>query len=276
MHGIGEFAQIAKVSVRTLRHYDDLALLEPAHVDASSGYRSYASAQLTDLHRILALKDAGLTLSEIRSAQEQPAEAIIDRLHTRLAELERSVEEEQQRVERLRARLNLMTGDHPMSNITDPVHDADVVIKPLDGHHVAVAAETVVDFEADFAPIFARLYPTIFEELGRLGIAPAGSTIAFYNALPDGQLLISAGVPVAADVVEIDSELIELLELPTAERGATLVHRGEMATIDRSYAALDGWIQDAGETAAGYSREIYHACPPDQADWVTELQFVLE
>ena len=40
--------------------------------------------------------------------------------------------------------------------------------------------------------------------------------------------------------------------------------------------ALDQWIADAGETATGYSREIYLDCPPgDQSDWVTELQFVL-
>jgi hypothetical protein len=46
MFGIGQFAQIAKVSVRTLRHYDDLGLLTPAAVDAASGYRYYRADQL--------------------------------------------------------------------------------------------------------------------------------------------------------------------------------------------------------------------------------------
>ena len=80
MHGIGEFAHMAKVSVRTLRHYDDIGLLEPARIEPSSGYRSYESVQLADLHRILALKDAGLSLTEIRVALDEDADTVVTML----------------------------------------------------------------------------------------------------------------------------------------------------------------------------------------------------
>jgi DNA-binding transcriptional MerR regulator len=62
---IGDFGRIARVSVQTLRHYDDLGLLKPVEVDAFTGYRYYAFDQLPRLHRILALKDLGLSLEEI-------------------------------------------------------------------------------------------------------------------------------------------------------------------------------------------------------------------
>ena len=42
VYRIGSVARLAQVSVRTLRHFDDVGLLSPARVDADSGYRWYA------------------------------------------------------------------------------------------------------------------------------------------------------------------------------------------------------------------------------------------
>jgi DNA-binding transcriptional MerR regulator len=42
MFRIGEFAQIAQVSSRQLRFYDQLGLLQPAHTDSQTGYRYYS------------------------------------------------------------------------------------------------------------------------------------------------------------------------------------------------------------------------------------------
>jgi len=279
MHGIGEFAQMAKVSVRTLRHYDDIDLLTPAHTDPMTGYRSYESGQLADLHRILALKDAGLTLVEIRAARSEGEEVVAAMLRDRLEALEASLDAERQRVGRLRARLQLMSGEHPMSEHLAPI-DADIVVKPLDGYRVAAASATAPDFEADFAPIFAELYPTIFQALALSGIEPGQPPVAFYDVLDSGEVLISAGVPVPADAElaagSAGANEVRIEELPSAARGATLIHRGPMTTVDQSFLALDQWITEAGETIVGCSREIYHDCPPgDQSDWVTELQFIL-
>jgi len=63
---IGAFARLAQVSPRMLRHYDEIGLFVPASVDASNGYRGYEIAQLRRLHRLLALRDLGFTLEEIR------------------------------------------------------------------------------------------------------------------------------------------------------------------------------------------------------------------
>ncbi|GII81421.1 hypothetical protein Sru01_64030 [Sphaerisporangium rufum] len=50
MHGelltIGRFARLCRLSVKRLRHYDELGLLAPVHVDAGSGYRYYAAGQV--------------------------------------------------------------------------------------------------------------------------------------------------------------------------------------------------------------------------------------
>jgi DNA-binding transcriptional MerR regulator len=62
MFSIGEFARLGTVSVRTLRHYDEIGLLEPAKVDPETGYRSYSASQLGQLNRIIALKNLGSSL----------------------------------------------------------------------------------------------------------------------------------------------------------------------------------------------------------------------
>jgi DNA-binding transcriptional MerR regulator len=77
MYTIGRFASIGRVSVRMLRHYDEIGLLVPAKVDAQSGYRSYAPGQLVDLADIMRLRGLGLGLADtaavLRAGADDPA-----------------------------------------------------------------------------------------------------------------------------------------------------------------------------------------------------------
>jgi DNA-binding transcriptional MerR regulator len=63
---IGEFADVSGVSAKTLRFYDEIGLLRPASVDSRTRYRYYVSHQLEELAAILALKDLGVILADIR------------------------------------------------------------------------------------------------------------------------------------------------------------------------------------------------------------------
>jgi DNA-binding transcriptional MerR regulator len=63
---IGDFARLARVSVRALRHYEAKGLIRPSHIDTRSRYRYYDLQQLATLERLLLLRDLGLPLSIIR------------------------------------------------------------------------------------------------------------------------------------------------------------------------------------------------------------------
>src|SRR5882762_5814584 len=63
---IGEFAELGGVSAKTLRFYDEIGLLRPASVDARNGYRRYRPQQLEELASILALKNLGVALADVR------------------------------------------------------------------------------------------------------------------------------------------------------------------------------------------------------------------
>ena len=64
---IGAFSKMMQVTVKTLRHYEQMGLLVPAEVDEWTGYRNYRIEQMQRLNTIRYLKEMGFTLDEIRS-----------------------------------------------------------------------------------------------------------------------------------------------------------------------------------------------------------------
>lgn len=61
---IGELAQIAGVTPRTIRYYENLGLLSPNEREGK-GFRYYSQTELAKLQKIDCLKSLGLTLEEI-------------------------------------------------------------------------------------------------------------------------------------------------------------------------------------------------------------------
>jgi len=94
LYRIQEFAALAGVTVKALRHYDRLGLLTPRR--SGSGYRVYADRDLVRLQQILALKRLGFSLGQI--------ETILDRtsgdLPGTLREQRKVIEAERDRLDR--------------------------------------------------------------------------------------------------------------------------------------------------------------------------------
>jgi DNA-binding transcriptional MerR regulator len=97
---IGRFARVTGLTVRALRHYHELGLLEPARIDADTGYRFYALEQADDAELIRRLRQLGLPLGEIRGILAG-ADALDrlrvhrDRLVARIEELNRVIDGEE-------------------------------------------------------------------------------------------------------------------------------------------------------------------------------------
>lgn len=86
---IGEFSKLTQVSVRMLRHYDEIGLLKPAEIDRFTDYRYYKEEQLPAMCRIKALKDMGFSLADIVRIMQLDGNsaALDDFLESRHAEL---------------------------------------------------------------------------------------------------------------------------------------------------------------------------------------------
>ncbi len=72
---IGQFSRMTHLSVKALRHYHDVGILEPAAIDPYSGYRSYEVGQVTSAQVIRRLRDLGMPLDSIRAVLTAPGPA---------------------------------------------------------------------------------------------------------------------------------------------------------------------------------------------------------
>lgn len=79
LYKIGEFAKLANISVKTLRYYDEINLLKPEEVDLFSGYRYYSYRQKEDLELILALKEAGFSLEEVKRNKDNYSDEVMQK-----------------------------------------------------------------------------------------------------------------------------------------------------------------------------------------------------
>jgi DNA-binding transcriptional MerR regulator len=267
MFTIGDFARHGRVSVRMLRHYDATGLLLPAHVDPATGYRYYTAAQLARLNRIIALKDLGFTLQQVREIVDGTVstEELRGMLRLRRAELESTVATAAARMVQIEARLRAIESEGQMP--TD-----DIVIKNVPAVRVAELTATAASFDpADIGPVIQPLYDELFRRLGAAGITPTGPGIAYYEDEPQGtgRIIVHAAVQVAAPCQDGD---VRVLDLPPIAQAATIVHRGPMDALLPTVQTLVRWIGGNGYRSIGHAREVNLECPADRDDWVTELQ----
>lgn len=88
---IGELARQTGLTVRALRYYEEVGLLVPSE-RMESGYRLYGTEEIKKLHRILSLRQLGLSLNEIRSCLEDPDFSLDQMIHNQLKQLEEEME----------------------------------------------------------------------------------------------------------------------------------------------------------------------------------------
>ncbi len=110
MYKIGLFSKMNKVTIKTLRYYDEIGLLKPSHVDEYTGYRYYTSNQIPHLHRILMLKAIGFSINEIfkAMAEDTDADKMIKYLEGKEAEVSKNINEEQIKLSQIQSYLKIL------------------------------------------------------------------------------------------------------------------------------------------------------------------------
>jgi effector-binding domain-containing protein len=269
MFKIGEFSKLSLVPVKTLRYYDEIGLVRPEHVDRFTGYRYYTAEQLPRINRVLAFKDLGFALEQVAQLLDGDLspEHMRAILAMKQAELERRVQDEQERLARVAWRLSQIQQEGTM-----PTHE--MVIKQVEPQLVAAVRDTVPHY-----PDVGRLINEVYAHLGRAGAHGTTCAVVYHDGEYREQDVDAEGVvflekPVAA------GERVKIYELPAATVAST-VHHGGYSGLTGAYRELMGWISASGYTIVGPEREIYHrgpATPGDQndADCVTEIQFPVE
>jgi DNA-binding transcriptional MerR regulator len=257
---IGDFSKMTHLSVKALRHYHDVGLLEPAEIDPDSGYRYYEASQLRTAQVIRRFRDLDMPLDEIRTMLQAPDVAARNAIivaHMRRMESQLAVA--QAAVTSLRSLL-----ERPPAPVTVEQRS----VEPVSALAI-VERVTAADFETWWVGAFTELD----EVLREAAVPAAGPRGALYPAEIFEQEVgeITAFVPVATEVAR--SGRARMTTIPAAEL-AVAVHRGAFGDLDQTYSALGVYVAEREIGVDGPIREIYLVTPFDtseESEHVTEV-----
>jgi DNA-binding transcriptional MerR regulator len=257
MFKIGEFSQIGQISIRMLRHYDKLGLLKPEHVDKFTGYRYYTIDQLPRLNRLLALKDLGFSLEQVKDLlnQDISVEQLEGMLMMKQAEIQQHIHEEQQRLNRVAARLRQIQHQD--------IKHYDVVLKQPDQHFVA-SMRNIVPAIDDMQSYRCTMLDDIYTWLDTYGIASHAPEMMIYHHMGefhDENIDMEVAVPIpddaAAELGDRAAESIFIRQLASKQAAASTIHQGHIIDLPQAIIALFSWINQNQYTSGDTIREIH-------------------
>jgi DNA-binding transcriptional MerR regulator len=270
---IGEFARLCRVSVRTLRFYEERGLLRPAKIDEATGYRYYRVDQLARVSRILALRDLGLSLDQIAAllaTGRLSTQSFRTMLDAKRAELEAHVRTEQARLRRVEARL-LQIEEGRMPNY-------EIVVKSVEPLRVA-SRRRVIESMDQLTTVLPYMFGEVYQYLGERGIQPAGPAMeVWYNTheFTGRDMDVETCVPIAVEIPGSGTITVHTLDAVPAM--ATTIYQGPYSGLGEAYEALAHWVQTNSHKIVGYDRSIVHAHhrDGDPNDNRVEVQFPVE
>jgi DNA-binding transcriptional MerR regulator len=260
---IGDFSRATHMTVKTLRHYHQIGLLEPAEVDPHTGYRRYATAQIPTAQVIRRFRDLGMPLEEIQGLLSAPdLHARNERITAHLERLTRDLGRTQSAIASLR---DLLAPPSPQN-----AH-ARIELRSVPAIPAAAITDTVSaeDAVAWLQGALGELHATLAARNVPAG-GPAGGIYADeVFTRHRGQVTIF--VPCAGPVQpmgRVTSSVIPATEL------AVIEHRGPPDNVDRAYGTLADYVTRHALAVEGPIREYYlvgQRDTPDTTRWRTEI-----
>lgn len=257
---IGEFARVTHLSIKTLRHYHEVGLLAPAHIDQDTGYRHYSLDQVPTAQVILRLRNLDMPVADVKAVLAAQDTAARNQLITaHLARLELRLSQTHSVVEALR----------------------DLLQRPASGSdikHRTVAAQPAIAIReiVDRQDVVSWLHGALGELYGLAAVqklhrtGPSGGIFASELLVHErGEALVF--VPVDDHARPVGR--VEPLVVPGAEL-AIAVHHGPLNTIDLTYGDLGTYATRHEIGVDGPLREYYLRNPLDvseEEELITEV-----
>jgi DNA-binding transcriptional MerR regulator len=265
MYKIGLFSKMNRVTVKTLRYYDEIGLLKPAYIDDFTSYRYYTTDQLPVLHQILTLRQMGFTIEEITDIRK--GLSLEKLLYNKKEQLLQTIAEDTRKLAQVEHYLNAENGGFLMNY--------NVIIKELPEVIVASMRRIVSSYND-----FFTILPSMGDEMGRLGCICAVPEYCF-NIYHDGEYKEeNIDVEICEAVVEAkeNSTMVKFKHIASVPQAACVLHKGPYSTLGNAYGAVFKWMEDNGYELSGHPRESYIDGiwnKETEDDWLTEVQFPL-
>lgn len=234
MFKIGDFSKVCQVSIKALRHWDDIGLLKPAYTDPATSYRYYSIEQLKQVNRIQALRDLGLSLKQTADllAEELPVSEMRGMLRLKQSEFQQQIEDAQARLAKIEARLQQIEQEGRLP-------DYETRLKVIEPQRVYGVRLVTADFAA-LVNLILQVY-RVRDQVTARAASPVTAVFhdpGFDDADIDIELAFHAPdrerkpLPLAA------AQTLTIGELPGVELMACTVHRGRWLTLSNGYTSL--------------------------------------
>jgi len=262
---IGDFSRLSRISIRSLRHYDDMGLLTPLHIDNSTNYRYYAAKQLPIANRITALKDMGFSLAVIGEILTccDDADAFSQFLRIKYSETVSQASETEHRLRLLETAMKRLRRD-------DKTMKYSVILKELPSMDVASVRKTIPSYEHE-----GMLWGILMGETAPLEMKKSDNTLALAvfhdgehkesNVDVEVQLSVIGAYPNTENVVFKTTPAVLI---------ASATFKGSYSQTNEVNEHIAQWVQENGYEFDGLVFNIYHVSPhetknPDE--FVTEI-----
>ena len=261
---IGDFSKLSRISIRMLRHYDDLGLLKPETVDSFSGYRYYTPAQLQTANRITALKEMGFSLASIAGIMRQyhDPEALGAFLAVKLEEVRGQEQEVRDRLTRIETAIKRLRKDeHSMKY--------DVTLKTMPQRTVASLRKIIPTYQDEHI-----LWEQMNQETGcKLQMASPCCSLAVFHDEGHKESDVDVEIQIAVQGKHENTENVVFKTVEPIEI-ASAVYKGSYEQVGAVNESVAAWVSDNGYTYNGPMFLIYHVSPghdPNPENWVTEV-----
>jgi DNA-binding transcriptional MerR regulator len=257
---VGDFSRATHLSVKTLRHYHQVGLLEPATVNPDTGYRYYAAGQIPTAQVIRRLRDLEMPVADVKAVLAAPDAAARNTLiAAHLDRLEAELAQTRAAVESLRDLLQPPGGVTAIEHRSVPATAVAAIVAVVD------RADALAWWQGALGELRATVRAQHLRTAG-----PTGGVFASELFQHDrGQATVF--VPVEGVVRPIGR--VTPLVVPAAEL-AVISHQGSLDDADLSYAKLGSYTATHEISIDGPLREYYLRGAddtPDEAEWRTEI-----
>jgi DNA-binding transcriptional MerR regulator/effector-binding domain-containing protein len=257
---IGDFSKATHLSIRTLRHYHQIGLLEPTDVDPDTGYRRYATEQIPAAQVIRRFRALDMSLDDIQAVLTAPDLRTRDRLIAdHLARMEASLSRTQQAVASLRDLLEHGGAPAPIGHRSADATPAAAISEDID------VRDALLWYQGALGELRAMMTAQGLRADGLAGAMFAGELFAEER----GQATIF--IPCHGRIRSMGR--VTSATVPAAEL-ATITHAGPHHDIDRAYGTLAAHVAEHELAVDGPLREYYLVGPGDTLDegaWRTEI-----
>ena len=256
---IGDFSRMTQLSVKTLRHYHDVGLLAPHHVDPATGYRYYTVDQVPTAQVVRRLRALDMPVPEVRSVLDAELEDRTTIISTHLGRLETRLAATQAAVEALRDILDRPSSPPRLTHRSVPAVPSIAV-------HADVDRDELPEW---FFGAVTELLAAVDEQ----ALTRTGPPVGLYGFDVFAQDRGPATVFVPVEGAVVPTGRIVQYRVPAAEL-VVVEHHGPHDDVDLAYTQLGDYATQHEISVEAPLREYYEVFSWDTDDssrWVTDL-----